>query len=321
VKHNHVKTVTVITRTEMESPLWLCLCLVICAVTQCNAGYFANRNETRRMYYEALKNSEKAKALELFTALGKPKELEQTLKELVVAANFADASANVVVSAGAEYTDEPVLHIHDVNKNTNVIDREKKKQDDVGKVGEEFDEGKKERKIKINNAALVVSVGEEYVPENSFKMPNAIRKRPRKEGRRRRRRRRKNRVGSRRIPGYVENEINSNTINMVQSDQRHSRDVDGEEGENEAETHQLISDLSSNAEKTDIKKKSPESPRFNWQKPAGQWHLPTGQFQPISGNFETFARSKRRRANMLSSSSLKYMVYTGELDNKMRTDN
>merc|ERR1712106_199856 len=223
-------------------------------------------NETRRMYYEALKNSEKAKALELFTASGKPKELEQTLKELIVAANFVDASANVVVSAGAEYTNEPVLHIHDVNKNTNVIDREKKKQDDVGKVGEEFDEGKKERKIKINNAALVVSVGEEYVPENSFKMPNAIRKRPRKEGRRRRRRRLKNRVGSRRIPEYVENEINSNTINMVQSGQRHSRDVDGEEGENEAETHQL-SDLSSNAEKTDIKKKkSPESPRFNWQK-------------------------------------------------------
>merc|ERR1712123_234436 len=129
VKHRHVKTVTVITSTEMESPLWLCLCLVICAVTQCNAGYFANRNETRRMYYEALKNSEKAKALELFTALGKPKELEQTLKELVVAADFADASADVVVSAGAEYTAEPMLHIHDVNKDTNVIDREKKKQD------------------------------------------------------------------------------------------------------------------------------------------------------------------------------------------------
>jgi len=202
-----------------------------------------------------------------------------------------------------------------------ILIRRRKKQDHGGKVGEGFDKGKEERKIKINEAASVVAVGEEYIPENSFKMPNAIRKRPRKEGRRRRRRRRKNRLGSRRIPGYVENEINSNTVNLVQSDQRHSRDVDGEEEENEAETHQLISDFSSNAEKTDINKNAPESPRFNWQKPAGQWHLPTGQFQPISGNFETFTRSKRRRANMLSSSSLKYMVYTGELDNKMRTDN
>eukprot|EP00091_Calanus_sinicus_P019777 TRINITY_DN5100_c0_g2_i1.p1 TRINITY_DN5100_c0_g2~~TRINITY_DN5100_c0_g2_i1.p1 ORF type:complete len:160 (+),score=25.77 TRINITY_DN5100_c0_g2_i1:407-886(+) len=148
------------------------------------------------------------------------------------------------------------------------------------------------------------------------------RKRPQMDGarRQRKRRRRKNRLRNHGHTGYHENETITNALQLSHSDERHSRDVNGDEEVvllekiNEDEPPQTEISI---PKKSEIIKKSTEGARFDWQKPAGQWHLPTGQFQPISGNLENFARSEPRRNNLFRRAGMKYMVYSGQLENKM----
>merc|ERR1719508_273628 len=134
------------------------------------------------------------------------------------------------------------------------------------------------------------------------------------QGRRRRRRRRKNRHGNLRIPGYNTKEKKVSVV-----DDRHARDVNEEEivleptDEKRFEENSLKTDENSvNKNNTKTAEKSKEEILFNWQKPSGQWQHISGH-----GNFD---RRKRRRNGLFRNASLKYMVYAGELDNKMEAN-
>jgi len=284
------------------------------------------------MYYEALKDKSqdiKAKALESIISSADSDELPQKLKELIDAADSKDVSATAAadVSGGEEYSENGVLQIYDEQeKYKDLVDAEAKKAADfMITAGEEFGGVHVHSENKVADAVADLMFGEKYVGENSFKMPvNLVttRKRPRLEGMRRqrkRRRRRKNRLSNHGSTAYADNETITNALQVSHSDERHSRDVNEDDEvlakkSKQGESPQTESSVS---EKSDITKKPAEGARFDWQKPAGQWHLPTGQFQPISVNLENFARSERRRNNLFRSAGMKYMVYTGQLDNKM----
>jgi len=245
-------------------------------------GYFARRNISRRLYYKALKDANKDAAnLEPLNADAKPTELQYKLKELITASNFVDATSSQ----------------EDASKN---------KKDKASPVGEVFDEATKN---KVVGPQALSMVGEVYANENVLKLPKEEGKEEkkvhmRKKKDRRRKRRRKNNIRSRTAARQMENKIGKDQAKSTTKDQLEKDKTDDENVNKETVAS--------------VYEKSPKHQRFNWQKPIGQWHKPTGQFQPILGNFETFDRSKRKREDLVGGPGMKLMVYTGQLDKKIK---
>ena len=152
-------------------------------------------------------------------------------------------------------------------------------------------------------------VGEVFANENVLKLPKEEGKEKQKakkmlKKKKRRKRRRKNKDRASTVPRNAENKIMKVPLKVKTADQL-EKDKTSEENFNKEAVE-------------NIHEKSPKHQRFNWQRPSGKWHKPTGQFQPILGNFATFDRSKRKREDLMGGSGMKLMVYSGQLDKKIK---
>lgn len=261
--------------------------LILFMLATVKGGFFARRNVTRRLFYNALK--EKNTDIETLNLNGnavfeETDELQEKLHELIDAVDFK-------IEANA---DENEGHKSDRNSNS---DKKAQLQPENLDMGEAFNEGEKMEGEKNN----IQTVGPLRLPDDlhgpqalrlvqSNDLKSSFKKRPRSD--RRRKKIKKGMVLDERESTMSKNTVSKKKATIVQQPNKNIQ----EENYNPSSTRKPI-----------------RSTFFDWQKPVGQWHLPQGQFQPISGTLQHLALAEREADN----EGMKLMVYSGQLDRKI----
>jgi len=263
--------------------------LILFMLATAKGGFFARRNVTRRLFYNALK--EKNTDIETINlnsnaVFEETDELQEKLHELIDAVDFK-IEANADKNKNEGHKSDRISH----------SDKKAQLQPENLGIGEAFNEG--ERMEGEQNR--IQTVGPLRLPDDlrgpqalrlvqSNDLKSSFKKRPRSD-----RRRKKMKKGT--ALDEKESTMSKKTVSKTKATivQQPNKNIQ-EENYNPSST-----------------RKPMRSTFFDWQKPVGQWHLPQGQFQPISGTLQHLALAERETENK----GMKLMVYSGQLDRKI----